>query len=158
MNERLQGYTVHIGGLDVHPFSCSVDLKEVVIGQDAHPDPPIVHVPELSASVQWRALLSGKVVADVKVERPAVHVNLTQLRQEARDAVPVQERGWQEAVQAVFPLQINALRVVDGEVTYIDANPGGRCVSASCTCTPGTSVTSSWPREPIRLTFRSTRC
>ena len=123
MNARLQGYTVHIGALDIHPFSCSVDLKEVVIGQDAHPDPPIVHVPELSASVQWRALLSGQVVADVKVERPAVHLNLTQLRHEARDEVPVQERGWQEAVQAALPLQINALRVVDGEVTYIDVDP-----------------------------------
>ena len=108
MNARLQGYTVHIGALDVHPFSFSVDLKEVVIGQDAHPDPPIVRVPELSASVQWRALLSGQVVADVKVERPAVHLNLTQLRHEARDEVPVQERGWQEAVQAALPLQINA--------------------------------------------------
>ena len=123
MNARLQGYTVHIGALDVHPFSFSVDLKEVVIRQDAHPDPPIVHVPELSASVQWRALSSGQVVADVKVERLAVHLNLTQLRHEARDEVPVQERGWQEAVQAALPLQINALRVVDGEVTYIDADP-----------------------------------
>ena len=73
--------------------------------------------------MQWRALLSGRVVADVRIGRPAVHVNLTQLRQEAQDAVPVQERGWQEAVQAVLPLQINELRVVDGEFTYIDADP-----------------------------------
>jgi uncharacterized protein involved in outer membrane biogenesis len=123
MNARLQGYTVHIGALDLRPLGFAVDLHEVVIVQDAHPDPPIIRVPELRAGVQWRALLSGRVVADVHIERPAVHMNLTQLRQEAQDAVPVQERGWQEAVHAVSPLQFNELRVVDGEFTYIDADP-----------------------------------
>jgi Domain of Unknown Function (DUF748) len=122
MNAHLQGYTVRIGALDFHPFGFSVDLKDVIIVQDAHPDPPVVRAPALSASVQWRALLSGRVVSDVRVERPAVHLNLAQLRQEARDEVPVQERGWQEALQAVYPLQINELRVVDGEFTYIDAD------------------------------------
>jgi hypothetical protein len=123
MNAQLQGYTVHIGALDVHPFSFSADLKEVIIRQDAHPDPPIIHVPELRASVQWRTLLSRRVVAEVQIQQPAVHLNLTQVREEARDEVPVRERGWQEAAQAALPLQINELWVVNGEVTYIDADP-----------------------------------
>jgi hypothetical protein len=122
MNAQLKGYTVRIGALDLHPWSFAVDLNDLVIAQDGHPDPPVVRVPELSASVQWRALLSGRVVADVQVERPAVHLNLTQVRHEARDEVPVQARGWQEAVQAVSPLQINEIRVVDGEFTYVDAD------------------------------------
>jgi hypothetical protein len=122
MNARLQGYSVRIGALDFHPFGFSVDLKDVVIVQDSYPDPPVVRVPELSASMQWRALLRGRVVSDIQIERPAVHLNLTQVRHEARDEVPVQERGWQEALQAVYPLQINELRVVDGEFTYIDAD------------------------------------
>jgi uncharacterized protein involved in outer membrane biogenesis len=122
MNARLQGYSVRIGALDFHPFGFSVDLKDVVIVQDGYPDPPVVQVPELSASMQWRALLRGRFVSDIQIERPAVHLNLTQVRHEARDEVPVQERGWQEALQAVYPLQINELRVVDGEFTYIDAD------------------------------------
>jgi Domain of Unknown Function (DUF748) len=120
MNARLQGYTMHLGALDVHPFGFSVELEDVSITQDAHPDPPVARVPQLSASVQWRALLRARVVADVQVERPALHLNLTQLVHEAQDEVPVQERGWQEAVQAISPLQINELQVVEGEVTYID--------------------------------------
>jgi uncharacterized protein involved in outer membrane biogenesis len=120
MNARLQGYTARIGALDFHPFGFSVDLKDVSITQDAHPDPPVARVSTLSASVQWRALLHARVVADLLVERPAVHLNLTQLVHEARDEVPVQERGWQEAVQAIYPLQINELRIVEGEGTYLD--------------------------------------
>jgi uncharacterized protein involved in outer membrane biogenesis len=120
INAQLQGYTVRIGALDFHPFSLSVDLKDVVIVQDGHPDPPVVCVPELSASVQWRALLAGRLVSDIRIERPRVHLNLMQVRHEARDEAPVQERGWQEALQAVYPLRINELWVVDGEFTYID--------------------------------------
>jgi uncharacterized protein involved in outer membrane biogenesis len=59
MNAQLQGYTVRIGALDFHPFSLSVDLNDIIIVQDGHLDPPVVCVPELSASVQWRALLEN---------------------------------------------------------------------------------------------------
>jgi Domain of Unknown Function (DUF748) len=115
----LQGYTVRIGALDWHPLGFSVDVKDVTLTQDTHPDPPVARIPQLSASVQWRALLQARVVVDVQVERPALHLHLTQLVQAARDEVPAQERGWQEAVQAVSPLQIHAVRIVEGEVTYI---------------------------------------
>ncbi|MDF3051974.1 MAG: hypothetical protein K0S19_79 [Geminicoccaceae bacterium] len=120
LNARLQGYTVRIGALDFHPFGFSIDLEDVSLTQDAHPDPPVARVPELSASVQWRALLRARVVADVQIERLALHLNLTHLVHEARDEVPVQARGWQEAVQAVSPLHINEVQIVEGEVTYVD--------------------------------------
>ncbi len=123
INSRLQGYTVRIGTLDVHPFSLSVDLRDVTVVQEAHPEPPVVQVPQLHASVQWRALLSWSLVGDVRVDRPEVHVHLAQLRQEAADDVPVQARGWQEALQSVMPLEINELRVVDGQLTYRDEGP-----------------------------------
>jgi uncharacterized protein DUF748 len=123
LNSNLKGYTVRLGKLDLHPLRFSVDLSDVTIMQDANPEPPIVHVPRLHASLHWRALLSARLVSDVLVERPHVHINLKQIRQEATDELPVQERGWQEAVQSVTLLKVNQLQVVDGDVTYIDENP-----------------------------------
>jgi hypothetical protein len=123
LNSNLKGYTVRLGKLDLHPLRFSVDVYDVTIVQDANPEPPIVHVPRLNASLHWRALLSARLVSDVLVERPDVHLNLEQIRQEAADELPVQERGWQEAVQAVTLLKLNRLRVVDGNVTYIDEEP-----------------------------------
>jgi uncharacterized protein involved in outer membrane biogenesis len=120
LNSRLQGYTIRLGRLDLHPLRFSVDLYDVTIMQDAHPEPPIVHVPRLHASLHWRALLTAHVVSDVLVERPNVHLNLQQVRQEATDDVPLQERGWQEAVQSVAPLKMNILQVVDGDIMYVD--------------------------------------
>jgi hypothetical protein len=123
MNQALKGYTARIGKLDFHPVGLSLDLGDVVVTQDAHPDPPILRLERLSASVHWRALLSGKLVGDVELIRPSVYLNLPQARKEINDPTPVKERGWQDALQAVYPLKINHFEIRHGEATYIDQGP-----------------------------------
>jgi Domain of Unknown Function (DUF748) len=123
MNHALKGYTANIKRLDFHPFGFSLDLRHVTITQDEHPDPPVLLVERLSASVHWRALLSGRLVADVEIIRPVVRVNLPQARKEISDPVPVKERGWQEALEAVYPLKINHFEIRHGDVTYVDKGP-----------------------------------
>src|ERR1035437_5416927 len=123
MNDRLEGYDVRLPKLHVRVFSLSIALDGLIVRQKAHPEPPVLRVERLTTSVHWRALLSGHLVADVVLERPQVDVNLVQLRQEVKDGVPVNERGWQEALQEVTPLKIDLFRVEDGTVTYVDADP-----------------------------------
>ena len=74
-------------------------------------------------SIQWRELLSGRIVADLLFTHPKVHINLTQLRAEKADPVPLSEKGWQDAIEAVYPFKINLLRIENGEATYIDTDP-----------------------------------
>jgi hypothetical protein len=123
INNSLKGYTVRIERLDFHPFGLSLDLNESTISQTAHPDPPIAHIPKLSASVHWKALLRGRLVADWELDNPSLRFDLTQFSQEARDETPIKERGWQDAVKAIYPLQINRLVIRNGNVTYIDKGP-----------------------------------
>jgi Domain of Unknown Function (DUF748) len=123
INSRLKGYTVRIGRLDFHPLGFSLDLEESTIYQSAHPDPPIAHIPKLSAGVHWKALLRGRLVADFELDNPTIRFDLTQFSQEARDETPIKEKGWQDAVQAIYPLKINRLVIRNGNVTYIDKGP-----------------------------------
>jgi hypothetical protein len=123
MNERLQGYSVTIGKLDFHVWGGSLDLHGLKVAQSAHPEPPVADFPLLTASVQWKALLRGRVVGDIILDRPVLQVNLLQLTQESSDDVPVEERGWQHAVQAIYPFKINELRVRGGELVYVDQDP-----------------------------------
>ncbi len=123
VNRALKGYTARITSLDFHPLGLSLDLKDVKITQDAHPDPAVFHIERLSASVHWRALLRGRLVADIEIEKPTVHVDLQQARKEIDDPAPVKERGWQEALEAVYPLKINHFEVRGGDVTYVDQGP-----------------------------------
>jgi hypothetical protein len=123
MNESLDGYTVSIRQLSFHPIGASLTLSDLIFIQDRHPDPPVIHIPKLHASTQWREVIRLKAVADFRLDDPKLYVHLKQLREEAKKDTPVAQRGWQEAFQAIYPLKINKFKLVNGEVTYIDEGP-----------------------------------
>jgi len=120
MNQRLHGYSVRLGALDFHPLGFSIDFKNIVVTQDAHPDPPVARVPLLSASVQWRALIHLTLVADFLLDRPIVYFDRRHAAEEIKEGVPPDERGWQDALQAMYPLKINLFRINDAQVTYVE--------------------------------------
>src|SRR5262245_14450151 len=76
MNDRLEGYRVTVRTADVHLLGVAFDLGNLVVVQQAHPDPPVARIHRLSVSVHWRALLHGAVVANVEFARPEVYVDL----------------------------------------------------------------------------------
>ena len=123
MNARLQGYSVSIGKLHFSPVNFSLDLRNTVVVQNAHPDPPVANIERLYASVHWRALLAGRVVGDILIDHPVVVLDLAQARAEIADSTAVTDKGWQDALQAIYPLKINRLRIVGGDITYQDNGP-----------------------------------
>jgi len=122
MNDALDGYRVRIGGLRLNVFGLGVDLLDVEVVQTSHPEPPVAWLDRMGASLQWRALLSGDVVGDLVLVEPRLYVDPRNVRAEAADPRPLGERGWQEAVQRIYPLEINALEIRDGSITYDDAS------------------------------------
>lgn len=124
MNQSLKGYRVYIGALDFHPIGASIDLHEIRLERTDEPNPPVATISRWSASIHWKALLSGRLVNDQDIERPRFHITRTLARQEVQDDTPVKDRGWQDAVESVYPFKINRVRMSDAELTYIDeANP-----------------------------------
>lgn len=123
-NRRLTGYTVRIPMLRVHLWKASIEVRDASLVQDANPNPPVIHMERFVTAVDWRALLHRRVVADLTFDRPTAFLNLRQLRTEAASDVPLKERGWQEALEALaLDLKINRLQVIDGDVTYVDQGP-----------------------------------
>jgi hypothetical protein len=118
LNRHVEGYTFHIGALDLHPIGLSLDLENVTIVQTDHPDPPVAQLSKWHASIHWRELLSGHLVSDHLIDRPIVHITRPQASKEVKDEVPVEQRGWQEAVLAIYPLHINEFRINHGDITY----------------------------------------
>ena len=120
MNERLKGYTARVAKLNFHPIGFALDLFDVVLIQDANPDPPVMKIERLSANVQWSALIRARLVADFSLVRPTLYVNRTHLEAEQKDDVPVGDHGWQDALQAIYPLKINDFVIKDGNLTYVE--------------------------------------
>src|SRR5215204_4815101 len=52
INQRLQGYSVSLGGAHLNPLGLSLTLERAVIWQDANPKPPVANLPSLTASVE----------------------------------------------------------------------------------------------------------
>jgi hypothetical protein len=124
INRRLTGYTVTVGGLHIRPWTVSLELVDATISQDANPDPPVARIRSLTTTIDWRALLKRKLVADMTFDRPEVYINLKNFRAEARSDVPLNDRGWQGALEAVaLDLKINRLQVRNGDLAYLDAGP-----------------------------------
>lgn len=123
MNSKLKGYSVRLPKLHFQLVGFSLTLKGLTVSQKAYPDPPIASFPVLRANIIWHELLSGKLVAQFMLDRPEIHVNTQQLSHEAASKVPLKEQGWQQAVEAIYPLKINVLTINDGAITYIDRDP-----------------------------------
>jgi hypothetical protein len=123
LNRDLVGYTVRIGKLDFHPIGFSLDLENSIIIQNDNPKPPVAQIGNLSASVHWRALLRGKLVADFQIDNPKFYINRRQAKKELDDKVPMKERGWQQALEEIYPLKINRFVIRNGSLTYVDEGP-----------------------------------
>ncbi|MEA2603158.1 MAG: hypothetical protein QOF89_4150 [Acidobacteriota bacterium] len=123
MNQHLKGYTVTVGHAHLSPFNLSVTLQRLAIRQQANPEPPVADVPRLTTSVEWRELLSFHLVADAVFDQPRVHVNLPQLSTENRDPTSLKDRGWQQALESIYPLKFNLIEVRDGDLVYLDTDP-----------------------------------
>jgi hypothetical protein len=120
MNQHLKGYTVSVGHAHLNPFTFSMTLKQLVIRQQANPEPPVADIPRLKLSVEWTRLLTSRLVADAVFNQPRVHVNLPQIMAESRSPEKMRERGWQQAMESIYPLKFNVVAVNDGDVVYLN--------------------------------------
>jgi Domain of Unknown Function (DUF748) len=117
MNQRLPAYTIHIGALDLHPLALSLDLEDVVVRQKDNPDPPLAAIATIHGSLQWSALFRGRLVTDERIDHPVIHFTRPQAAKEV-EAPPEQKQSWQEALFAMQEVQINEVRITNGDVTY----------------------------------------
>ena len=120
VNQRLKGYTASVRRAHFNPFALSMNLWDVWLVQNAHPDPPIARFPLIWADLEWTSLLHGRVVAKFEFPDPVLYVDRNHLQTEARDPTPVSEHGWQEALEAIYPFKMNLFRVRRATVTYME--------------------------------------
>jgi len=126
MNARLNGYTVHIHRARPHFWRLGFDLENVVLLQDTHPDPPLADFGALKFSTLFGELLRFRLAGDLTLDRPALHIDLGQLQAEARSHVSLKDRGWQRAVESVFPIKFNQVQILDGSLVYLGSDAGSK--------------------------------
>ena len=120
MNARLNGYTVRIGRARPQVWKLALGLDDLVLTQRTHPEPPVMDLGALDFTLQWWELLHWKVAGDLTIRHPALHIDLAQLQEESASGVSLKDRGWQSAVESIFPFKLNQVRIEDGSLLYLD--------------------------------------
>lgn len=120
INRDLKGYTVTLDHAHLQLLTLRLTLRGLTIRQTANPNPPVAALDRVRFSVAGRPLLLGRLVGDARFDHPRLHLDLLQLRQEVADPVKLRERGWQQALESVYPLKLDHFEVNDGEVVYVD--------------------------------------
>jgi hypothetical protein len=120
MNQRLHGYHVSLAHAHLQLLNLRLTLRGLVIRQDANPEPPVADFDRFLASVEWTELIRLHLVGDLRLDRPRLHIDLAQLRREAEDQVSLKNRGWQQALESIYPLKFNSFQVNDGDLVYVD--------------------------------------
>ncbi len=121
MNASLKGYHISLGRAHLRLIDLGLTLRRLTIVQNAHPAPPVAIFPLMRFRIHWAALLRARVVGNVTIREPRIHINRWQLMTEARSTTPLRERGWQDALEAVYPFKIDRLAIANADVVYIDA-------------------------------------
>jgi hypothetical protein len=113
INRKLKGY--HVALAHAHLQLVDLTLNGLKITQQAHPHPAVADVPMMRFHIEWKELLSRRVVADVLLSHPKVHIDQTQLVSEKNDPVPLKQKGWQDALEAAYPFKINRFTIDEGD-------------------------------------------
>ena len=119
MNQKLKGYHVALARAHLQLVGGILTLNGLKVIQQAHPHPAVADVPMMRFHIQVKELFSRRVVADVLLSHPKVHIDQTQLVAEKKSSVPLRQKGWQDALEAAYPFKINRFTIEDGDVVYI---------------------------------------
>src|ERR1700736_5261386 len=119
MNQKLKGYHVALGTAHLQLVGGRLTLRDIKIIQQAHPRPPIADVAMMRFHIEWKELFSRRVVGDVLLWRPKVHIDRTQFVSEKNNRVPLKQKGWQDALESAYPFKINRFTIEDGDIVYI---------------------------------------
>jgi hypothetical protein len=123
LNQNLNGYHVQLEHAHFGLVSLSLALSNLSIRQTANPEPPVALFHGLDLHLDWAALRRLHLAGEAVFDKPQIHVVLPQLRSEVNEKVSPKDRGWQQALESIFPWKFNQFTVHDGSIVYVDTDP-----------------------------------
>ena len=111
-----EGYSGTVGGLDLNLWRGAYELTDVELYREGgNFERPFVSIERADLSVQWAALLRGRVVAEVVLHQPKMEFVSESSGAEAQTG---EEARWSERISKLVPFRIDRFVVRDGEVRF----------------------------------------
>src|SRR5215217_4912260 len=115
--DEIPGYKGRIEDVDIHLWRGAYTIEGFRLDKlNSNIPVPFFSVASADFSIEWRALLHGKVVSEIFLDRPML--NFVAGPSPARSQSDAD--GWQEPVEELFPLTINRFEIRNGEIHFRD--------------------------------------
>lgn len=118
--DSIEGYHASIEEVRMRLYRGAFQIHGLYIIEEASSDTtiPMVHLPMMEFSIEWRALFDGRVVGEVFMDSP--QLNLTRPQSGKEEAVSGYRIAFFETVQELNPIQLNTFEVVHARMAYRD--------------------------------------
>jgi hypothetical protein len=117
-------YQGKIGDINLHLWRGAYTIHDIrLVKMTGNVPVPLFSAPRVEFALQWDALLHGKVVGRVLMDRP--ELNFVDAPSEA-DSQTGAGGPWLQIIRDLFPFKINRAKVVGGSIhfrTYVTAKP-----------------------------------
>lgn len=111
---RAENYQGDIGDLDLNLWRGAYEIEQPRFFKIVGGKPePLLEMKRLDLSVQWGALLHGRIVAEATLHHPIANFVLAASKVEQQTG---EEASWGKRLEELVPFHINRLVVRDGEV------------------------------------------
>ncbi|MCE3238831.1 MAG: hypothetical protein K0R24_1812 [Gammaproteobacteria bacterium] len=119
LNE-IPGYKTQIESVSVHLYRGSYQINQVRLSKiTANLPVPFFSADVVDFQVQWKALLQGRLVAQVKLVHPVIHFVIDPAGKNEQLTIDDQ---WRTIVTQLFPLPFNYLTILNGAAYFQSYN------------------------------------
>lgn len=116
LNE-LPGYTGHVNDIDIHLIRGAYAIDGLVLRKKTDPPKyPFLQIRHTDLSLEWRAIFKGRLVGEVEMQEPAIHI----LAESADLSKEPAKEHWTRTLKALMPITINHLLFHNGRIAYLD--------------------------------------
>lgn len=115
--DDISGYTGNVEDIEINLYRGAYVINGLNLNQvNGESEVPLLDFERTDISVQWNALLEGKIVGEVIMTEPEVVYVFED--QAVSDSTEVED--WSKALTDLVPIEINKLEIRNGKVAFVE--------------------------------------
>ncbi len=118
--QDIPGYTGRVEDVDVALYRGAYVIEGMHLDKvNADVATPFLNFPKADISIEWRALLKGKIVSEIILSNPVVNYIYEDQKKDTPEGKP-EVADWQRALMDIVPIEINHFQVINGKFSYVE--------------------------------------
>ncbi len=114
---NIDGYEGSVESISVHLYRGAYEIHDLKIyKKNGHIPTPFVDIAQVDLSLQWSALLHGRIVSNIDLDQPMLNfaVGKSGAKQTGKEV------DWNKPIRDLMPIDINHVTFKNGKLSYQD--------------------------------------